>query len=37
MSTVNTTVLLDYLPPLEYEEEEEEEEEEGDEDKHINW
>ena len=40
MSTDNTTVLLDDLPPLDYEEEEEEkEEEEGDRDKekHINW
>ena len=36
VSTVNTTVLLGDLLPLEYEEEEEEEEE-GDEDEHINW
>ena len=39
VSTDNTTVLLDDLPPLDYEEEEEKEEEEGDKDKekHINW
>ena len=37
MSTLNTTVLLDYLSPLEYEEEEEEEEGDKDKDKHINW
>ena len=35
MNTVNTTVLVDYLSPLEYEENEEEEE--GDKEKHINW
>ena len=37
--TVNTTVLLDDLPPLDYEEEEEKEDEEGDNDKEkdINW